>query len=132
MDWTPIIIAIVGALGAGGLGAAIVNGLFNRTKLLADIFEKRLKAMGDRSIALESRVDKLEGIIHTLRLEIEERDDMIDTLQRENKKLIKENDCKDRKIKKLQEQVSALQSQVAILTARLDAMNIENGDGRPR
>jgi len=129
MDWTPIIIAIVGALGAGGLGAAIINGLFNRTKLLADIFEKRLKAMGNRSTALESRVDKLEGVIQGLRLEVEERDDMIDALQRENEKLIKENDCKDRKIKKLQEQVSALQSQVAILTARLDAMNNEIGDG---
>ena len=129
MDWTPIIIAIVGALGAGGLGAAIVNGLFNRTKLLADIFEKRLKAMGDRSTALESRVEKLEGVIHALRLEVEERDDMIDTLQRENVQLKEENDCKERKIKKLQEQVKDLQSQVAILTARLDAMNNEDGDG---
>ena len=129
MDWTPIIIAIVGALGAGGLGAAIVNGLFNRTKLLADIFEKRLKAMGDRSTALESRVEKLEGVIHALRLEVEERDDMIDTLQRENVQLKEENDCKERKIKKLQEQVKDLQSQVAILTARLDAMNIGDGDG---
>ena len=123
MDWTPIIIAIVGALGAGGLGAAIVNGLFNRTKLLSDVYEKRLKAMNTRSPELEERVDKLEGVIHNLRLENEESEDMIDTLQRENEKLIKENACKDRKIKKLQEQVSALQSQVAKLTARLDAMN---------
>jgi predicted nucleic acid-binding Zn-ribbon protein len=54
---------------------------------------------------------------------------MIDTLQRENAQLKQENDCKDRKIEKLQTQVKELQLQVATLTARLDAMNSKDGDG---
>lgn len=120
MEWTPIIIAIIGALGAGGLGAAIVNGLFNRPKLISEIYEKRMEALTSRATSLESRVEKLEGIIDTLKFEIEERDDMIDTLQRENAELKKqvaelqaENDCKEHKI-------IVLQKQVKELTARLD------------
>jgi chromosome segregation ATPase len=92
------------------------------------VYEKRMGALTDRATSLESRVEKLEGVIECLRLEVEERDDMIDTLQRENAQLKQENDCKDRKITKLQTQVRELQTQVATLTARLDAMNSKGGN----
>jgi predicted RNase H-like nuclease (RuvC/YqgF family) len=129
MDWTTVIVAVIGAFGAGGLGAALVNWLSNKDVKKADayatisaIYETRLKALSDRATCLEVRVEKLEGIIQSLRTEVEERDDMIDTLQRENEDLRKqvadlqtENECKERKIQ-------ALQTQVKVLTARLDEL----------
>ena len=123
MNWTAIIIAVIGALGAGGLGAAIVNGLFSRTKILSDVYEKRLAALTDRVTALEEKNSKLECTIDKLKQNLDQREDMIEALQRENdelkaeiKKLQTENECKERKIQKLQ-------AQVADLIVRLDAMN---------
>ena len=122
MDWTTVIVAVLGALGAGGIGAALVNGLFSRPKVLSEVYEKRLEALTCRATMLEKRVEKLEGIIDSLKIELEERDDMIDTLQRENDDLKKqvealqaENECKEKKI-------VALQKQVKELTARLDEL----------
>jgi hypothetical protein len=118
-----IIVAILGALGAGGLGAAIVNGIFNRPKLLSEVYEQRLKALTDRVTCLEEKDVIQTDKIDRLKNEIDKREDMIEALQRENedlkgeiKKLKAENKCKDDKIAKLQ-------SQVADLTTRLDAMN---------
>jgi chromosome segregation ATPase len=122
-----IVVAILGALGAGGIGAAIVNGLFNRPKLLSEIYEQRLKALTDRVTCLEEKEKIQTDKIDNLKTEIDKREDMIEALQRENEdlkseitKLKAENRCKDNKIAKLQ-------SQVADLTARLDAMNGSDG-----
>lgn len=134
MDWTTVIVAVIGAFGAGGLGAAIVNWLSKRDinkadaySTIAAIYEQRLKALTDRATCLEIRVEKLEGVIEKLRLEVEERDDMIDTLQRENADLKKqvaelqaENECKERKILKLQSQVKELTSRLDELTKAED------------
>lgn len=122
-----IVVAILGALGAGGIGAAIVNGLFNRPKLLSEVYEQRLKALTDRVTCLEEKEKIQTDKIDNLKTEIDKREDMIEALQRENEdlkseitKLKAENRCKDNKIAKLQ-------SQVADLTARLDAMNGSDG-----
>lgn len=122
-----IVVAILGALGAGGIGAAIVNGLFNRPKLLSEVYEQRLKALTDRVTCLEEKEKIQTDKIDNLKTEIDKREDMIEALQRENEdlkseitKLKAENRCKDNKIAKLQ-------SQVADLTARLDAMNGSGG-----
>jgi predicted RNase H-like nuclease (RuvC/YqgF family) len=136
MDWTAIIIAIIVAIGSGGIGGAVVKWLSNREvtkadayQMLSNVYERRLSALTDRATQLENRVASLEGVIKGLKLEVDERDDMIDTLQKENaelkaeiKQLKAENLCKDEKI-------AVLQEQVACLTKRLDAMNNKGYDG---
>jgi len=131
-----IIIAVIAAIGSGGLGAAIFHYLEHRKKteaeaisILSDVYEQRLSTLTDRATALECKVERLEHTIDTLRHEVEERDDMVNLLQKENEalkaeiaKLKTENECKERKI-------LALQKQVKELTARIDAMNGE-GDGQ--
>ena len=131
---TTIIVAVIVAIGSGGLGAAIVNWLANRNKnqakvdkLLSDIYEKRLTAFADRVTALEIKIEKLEQIIDVLKIEVDRREDMIVSLKQKNdrllteiKKLKAESASKDRKIAKLQEQVKEL-------TERLDAL-IGTGD----
>jgi peptidoglycan hydrolase CwlO-like protein len=121
---------VIAALGGGGIGAAFFNYLLNREVKRADVYrmlsqnyETRLTALTKRATQLETRVMLLEDTIASLRLEVDERDDMIDTLQRENaelkseiKKLKAENLCKDQKI-------ALLQDQVCELKERLDAMN---------
>ena len=108
MDWTTIIVAVLGALGAGGIGAALINKLFTRRiseaealkirqeaegekadafAKLCDVYERRLAALTERAFNLELRVDQLEQTISGLRLEVEERDDMVDALQKENAEL---------------------------------------------
>ena len=108
MDWTTIIVAMLGALGAGGVGAAFISGIFKHKiteaeaqKIkeeaesekadafvkLCEVYERRLTALTDRAFNLELRVDQLEQTISGLRLEVEERDDMVDRLQQENAEL---------------------------------------------
>ena len=125
-----IIIAIVSALGGGGIGAAVVNWLANHKKVKADSYsvlsenyENRLNSLTNRANALEDRVERLEAIIDKLKLEVDKRDAIIDELKQENcdlkiemKKLKADNECKDRKIAKLERQVKEL-------TARIDAIN---------
>lgn len=137
MDWTQITIAILAALaGGGGLGAAFISWLADRDikkadayAKISDVYEQRLTALTTRSEKLEKRVECLEQIIAGLRLEVGERDDMIDILQRENVKLKAE-------VKKLQSegkskdaQIALLQSQVADLNDRLDRMNNKDSGG---
>ena len=136
LDWTAIIIAIIVAIGSGGVGAAVVKWLSNREVKRADIYqmlsnnyERRLTALTDRATAVEARVTLLENENRRLRLEVDDRDGMIDTLKREvadlkqeNEQLKAENICKDEKI-------AVLQDQVKCLTERLDAMNNRTYDG---
>lgn len=97
MDWTAIIVALVG----GGAVSALITAIFNSCKTKADadktradayavisgVYEERLTKLTDRATMLEARVEKLEGVIAVLRDEVEERDDMIDALKRENAEL---------------------------------------------
>ena len=91
MNWTQIVIAIIGALGVGGIGAALVNWLaskksrqVNDFSILAKAYEERLKALADRAASVECRVEKLEKIIKTLNTELDSKDDIIEILQRAN------------------------------------------------
>jgi len=92
MNWTQIVIAIIGALGVGGIGAALVNWLANKKSKqvndfssLAKVYEERLKALADRAASVECRVEKLEKIIKTLNTELDSKDDIIEILQRAEK-----------------------------------------------
>ena len=114
-----IIVAIIAALSGGGITAAI-TGVFNRPKLLSEIYETRLQAMNERACQLESRLDKLED-------EIKDRDNMIDSLKRENdqlkaeiKELQDENACKEKKIIKLQQQVRELKKRLDEIDKEID------------
>ena len=66
LDWTAIIIAIVAAIGGGGVGAAVIKWLSNREvtkadayQMLSSVYERRLSALTDRATQLESRVASL-------------------------------------------------------------------------
>jgi predicted RNase H-like nuclease (RuvC/YqgF family) len=119
-------IAIISALGAGGLGAAIVAAIAGRGKNQADVIaklmevsEKRIQAMCDRATGLESRVEMLEKQVSTLRSELSVKESTVASLQSENielkaqiDELVKAGECKDRKITELQRRIRELEKQV--------------------
>ena len=98
MDWTAIIVAIVAALGAGGVGGAIITGLFSRQRVLAEAEAIRVKAVTDAESVkldsqikaftvlterLEGRIDKLHCRVEKLEADIEGRDMIIAKLTEE-------------------------------------------------
>ena len=124
-----IIVALMAALGGGGIGAAIIAAIANRTltrakaiMTLSEGYETRLAKLTDRAGQLEIRQETLETLVSTLRKTLSERDQMIDTLQHENAELKKqveqlqaESACKDRKIVTLQTRMRHLEKLVADL-----------------
>lgn len=140
---TTIVVAVIGsgilsvivqALAARRTTAADANStafesLSHTASTLSEITEKRLVALCDRAERMEARVEKLEAQIATLKTEVEDRDNMIEKLQKENLDLAeqvnaleKENRCKDRKIE-------ALTKRIKELELRLDALLNGTGDG---
>lgn len=140
---TTIVVAVIGsgilsvivqALAARRTTAADANStafesLSHTASTLLEITEKRLVALCDRAERMEARVEKLEAQIATLKTEVEDRDNMIEKLQKENLDLAeqvnaleKENRCKDRKIDSLTKRIKELET-------RLDALLNGDGDG---
>jgi hypothetical protein len=116
VDWTTIIIAVIGALGAGGIGAAIVNGLFGRhktkaeasaterksndeatqnlvdcTKVLLDVAQGQILSMEKRITALESESRAKDMNIEQLEEENKQLRIELDKLKTQNKSLIADN-----------------------------------------
>jgi predicted RNase H-like nuclease (RuvC/YqgF family) len=140
---TTIVVAVIGsgilsvivqALAARRTTAADANStafesLSHTASTLLEITEKRLVALCDRAERMEAWVEKLEAQIATLKTEVEDRDNMIEKLQKENLDLAeqvnaleKENRCKDRKIDSLTKRIKELET-------RLDALLNGDGDG---
>jgi len=132
-----IIVAAVSALGAGGLGAAIITAITHRkvrdaeaTMTLAKGYEKRLARLTERACQLEARIETLEGLVSTLRDSLSERETMIDKLQSENAelrlqvdKLTAESACKERKIVALQARMRHLEKLIKDM-----GLNINDGE----
>lgn len=140
---TEIIIAIIAAFGGGGIGAAIVSGLFNRKKLAAEADlstitslkgaieaqDARLNTLSDSLDRVMVREEKLNGDVDILKNKLRGRDLEIGKLTKENKdlkqrvdELVAENLSKDREI-------ADLTARVEELRRRLDALNGYGGDG---
>ena len=133
-----IIVALLAALGGGGLGSAIIAAIANKQKTaaeatmtLAEGYERRLARLTERACQLETRIESLETLVSTLRSSLSERDQMIDTLQHENAELKKqveklqaENVCKDRKI-------GALQTRMRHLEKLISDLGVNINDGNP-
>lgn len=132
-----IIVTVVSALGAGGLGAAIITAITHRkvrdaeaTMTLAEGYEKRLARLTERACQLEARIETLEGLVSTLRDSLSERETMIDKLQSENAelrlqvdKLTAESACKERKIVALQTRMRHLEKLIKDM-----GLNINDGE----
>lgn len=104
-----IIVAIIAALGGGGIGAAIIAAIANRKKTdsealaiameslsktattLMEISETRIKNLCERVAALELKAEAREEYIDTQQKEIVELRGMVDKLTTENAKLRAEN-----------------------------------------
>lgn len=140
---TEIIIAIIAAFGGGGIGAAIVSGLFNRKKLAAEADlstitslkgaieaqDARLNTLSDSLDRMMVREEKLNKDIDALKNKLKGRDLEISRLTEENQtlkervdELVSENLSKDREI-------ASLNTQIEELRKRLDALNGYGGDG---
>lgn len=137
---TEIIIAIIAAIGGGGIGAAIISGIFNRRKSCAEAEkteaeadlvtittlksaleaqDTRLKLLGDSLDRVMEREDVLAGDIDILKKKLRGRDLEINRLTKENQtlkqrvdELVTENVGKDQEIASLRAQVEALQKQL--------------------
>jgi predicted RNase H-like nuclease (RuvC/YqgF family) len=92
MDWTTLIAAAVTGLLTGGLGIAIVNGLFGRGTAKADAEMTTVTAAMKLVESLQGRVDKLTLRLDCLEREQERKDLTIDELTAENKSLKKKVD----------------------------------------
>jgi chromosome segregation ATPase len=133
MDWTAIIVAIAAALGAGGVGGAIITGLFSRQRVLAEAEAIRIKAASDAediklrtqieafmalTERLESRIDKLHCRVEKLEGDIEGRDMIIAKLTEENRELHLE-------LKRLKEQNERLMKTNKDLTERVQHLEVQ-------
>ena len=109
-----IVAAITGLL-TGGLGVAIVNGLFGRVtveaaadnqqaetiKLLQEISQSQLTMMQEQMNTMKERMDRLESDIAGRDMTIAELKAENEKLQCEVDELTKQNKAKDRKIREL-------------------------------
>jgi len=133
MDWTAVLIAAVG----GGALVALINGLFQRRKVLAEAsaIEAKVKAEVDKAIVemnavnlgaqveafiklverLEGRIDKLHCRVENLEADIEGRDMVIAKLTEENRTLHDE-------LKRLKEQNERLMRTNRELTDRVKTL----------
>lgn len=140
---------IAAALGAGGLGVVIVNGMFGRKKNNADSFqiitasladtsqalmelaETRIVNLTARSERLEGRIDTLEKEIKELRAVLVDREQTIQKLQLENFKLQNQVDELKRSGLAKDQQIQNLTKQVQDLTKRLNALTNGGYDEYP-
>lgn len=94
MDWTTIVVAAITGLLTGGLGVAIVNGLFNKAKTEAEsesieqeTIAKMLMASQKMCDTMQTRIDILHQRVETVEAKLEGRDLMIEELTKENRAL---------------------------------------------
>lgn len=94
MDWTTIVVAAITGLLTGGLGVAIVNGLFNKAKTEAEsesieqeTIAKMLMASQKMCDTMQTRIDILHQRVETVEAKLEGRDLMIEALTEENRAL---------------------------------------------
>ena len=141
MDWTQIVIEILIMLGAGGVGGAIVNGMFNRHKSKADAQKIQTEAeiLADRQIIegysslieqMAKRIDRLDARITQLESQLKGRDMCIAELTEENRRL-KTKVEELEKDRRQQIETNRRQGQlIADLRKRITELEIESkGDG---
>jgi predicted RNase H-like nuclease (RuvC/YqgF family) len=120
MDWTSIIIAVVG----GGALVTLIDRLFGRRhaqaetiKLLQEISQSQLTMMQGQMDAMQNRLERLEAdiegrdmIIAELKKQIADLECRNEELERINVKLLKDNCTYGSEIKELREQISKLKA----------------------
>ena len=137
---TDLIAIIVAAIGAGGIGSAIVNGLFGKkkndaetfraiteslaatSKALMELAESRIISLTQRTVSLESRIDMLETVSRELRSSLTDREQTIQMLQKENLDLQNQVDQLKRENKSKDLKIEELSHKLQELAARLNAM----------
>jgi predicted RNase H-like nuclease (RuvC/YqgF family) len=94
MDWTTIIVAAITGLLTGGLGVAIVNGLFNRKKTEAEselieqeTIAKMLLSSQRICDTMQTRIEALHARVEHVEAKLKGRDAMIEALTEENRAL---------------------------------------------
>jgi predicted RNase H-like nuclease (RuvC/YqgF family) len=94
MNWETIIVQAIIMFGAGGVGAAIVNGLFNKVKTDAEAelteqaaITELLKASNKMCDTMQTRIDILHKRVETVEAKLKERDTVIEALTKENRAL---------------------------------------------
>lgn len=132
-----IIIAIIAAFGGGGIGAAIVSGMFSRKKLNAETDsvtvatltsaleaqDARLNSLSNSLDRVMVREEKLNKDIDALKNKLKGRDLEISRLTEENQtlkervdELVSENLSKDREIASLNTQIEELRKRLDVLS----------------
>lgn len=144
MDWTAIIVTAITALGAGGIGAAIVSAISNKGKITEEALATKLDAQGrsyesmmqtaakqaeitqnlllmaqEQMSSLQARMDRLEADIAGRDMTIKELKDENVRLQCEVDELGKQNRSKDKRIRELSELLHEQEKRIHKLEERL-------------
>jgi ubiquinone biosynthesis protein UbiJ len=127
MDWTAIIIAVVGGLLGGSALSAVINGCFLRKKTQAEADAVNLSTQVAAFIALvdrlEGRIERLHCRVEKMEADIEGRDmviaklteenrtlhDELTQLKEQNDHLVKTNKELSARVKTLEEKLTKLQ-----------------------
>ena len=146
MDWTQILIQGLIMLGAGGVGAAIVNGLFGKrmTDATADSTESAARALAYKELAestkimvesMQDRLTRLHDRINSVEATLEARNMTIEELTKENKWLQSEierlNEERERQISVNRSQgqlIANLRSENGNLAERIRCLEERLGD----
>jgi septal ring factor EnvC (AmiA/AmiB activator) len=83
MDWTTVIVAILGS----GVITAVVNGLFGKRKNDVEADKTAIDAALSLVKSMQDRLDKLTARLDRLEEELDRREMTIDALEEENKSL---------------------------------------------
>lgn len=125
-DWLNLLLALGGA---GGLGSVIITALSNKgmnhakeTMTLAEGYEKRLAVLTSRICDLEANQVILKDEIQKFKGLLDDREDMIEILQKENTELKQEVETLRVAVKSRDERIKVLESRVEALTLRLNSM----------
>ena len=131
-----IVAAITGLL-TGGLGVAIVNGLFGRVtavaeadnqqaetiRLLQEISQSQLTMMQEQMNTMKERMDRLESDIAGRDMTIAELKAENEKLQCEVDELTKQNKAKDRKIRELSGKLHEQDKRIIALERMLEGQD---------
>lgn len=132
-----IIVALISMLGAGGLGAVIVNAFAGRKRTsaevekikadaiasLSEVYDRLINTLAQRTTQLESKIEQLETQISETRMLLSDRDATILVLQKENANLQEQLDKMQVLVKGRDKRILELEHQVTTLIERLNALN---------
>lgn len=133
-DWLTLLGFI---FGTGGFGIALVNAFANREKTaaeakkieadviasLSEAYETRIERLIGTTERLERKVLALENQVCDFKVELGEREAIIDKLKRENEELTEQVGKLTKAIGSRDKRIRELEKQVAELTERLNLLN---------